>query len=140
MTFYQSAIYLCITIIIFTLAVNFVNSLDAFPIEEKQGVEGVTQENALSKLTGLKDPDMNNLWLLATGIGLAVAGVAAWITKSIVPVGIVLFSDVFWTSWLRMNIVLNIGGYIPGELLLLFTVGVLFVFIAAVIGMLTGSG
>ena len=31
MTFTRTAVYLCISIIVFTLAVNFINSLGAFP-------------------------------------------------------------------------------------------------------------
>ena len=139
MTFYQSAIYLCITIIIFTLAVNFVNSLDAFPTDYESGVTGVTSENALEEISGLKG-GMASIWGLAVGLGAIGAIGLAVLTKQISPIGIYIFSAVFWTSWIRMTSVLNIGGYIPGGLLLLFTVGVLFVFIAAVIGMLTGSG
>ena len=139
-TFYRTSVYICIIIILFTLSINFVSSFNAFPIEEEQGVEGVTQENALEKITGMDDPNMNYIWLVATGVGITGAIFVAWLTKSIVPIGIFLFSEVFWTSWLRMNSVLNMSGWVPGELLVIFTVGVMFVFIAAVIGMFTGSG
>ena len=39
-----------------------------------------------------------------------------------------------------MNSVININGVMPIELMALFTVAALFLFVAALIGMLTGSG
>jgi len=139
MTFYRTAVWICIAIIVFTLAINVVNSMEAFPTDYEGGTTGITSENALEQISGLEG-GMEGIWAL--GVGLGAIGVVAlvFVSKQISPIGIYIFSTVFWTSWLRMFAVLNIGEYIPAELLLLFTVGVLFIFIAAVIGMLTGSG
>lgn len=139
-TFYRTSIYLCLAIIVFTLSINFVNSLGAFNAYEAQPTdEEVTVDNALEQISGL-DGGMASLWGLAVGVGLAGAVVLVFISKQISPIGIYLFSTVFWTSWLKMNSVININGVMPIELMVIFTVAALFLFIAAIIGMLTGSG
>ncbi len=83
---------------------------------------------------------MASLWALAIGVGAIGAIALVFISKQISPIGIYIFSTVFWTSWLKMNSVININGVMPVELMVIFTVAALFLFIAAIIGMLTGSG
>jgi len=140
MSFFRTCIYLCLTLIVFTLAINFVNEMGAFNAYEAQPTEEiVTVDNALEQISGLEG-GMASLWGLAVGIGLAGAVVLVFISKQISPIGIYLFSTVFWTSWIRMNTVININGAMPVELMALFTVAALFLFVAAIIGMLTGSG
>jgi len=137
-TFYRTSVYLCLSIIVFTLAINFVNSLQAFDPYES-GMTDVNEENALEKISGLSG-GMVNIWAVALTLTGGAAIALAWVTKQITPIGIYLFSVVFWTSWIRMWTVTDIGGYIPGEFTILFFVGAIFIFIAAVVGMLTGSG
>lgn len=139
-TFFRIAVYLCFALIIFNVVISFVSGLNVFPIEGEAGQDIDETQDALSALTGLADPDMNSLWLLITGASIIVAGAVSWLTRSIVPIGIVIFSDVFWTSWIKANSVINTGGYLPGEFILIFTICMVFLFIAAVVGMLTGSG
>ena len=137
-TFYRTSIYLCLALIVFTLSINFVNSLGAFETYES-GTTGITEENALEQISGL-DGGMASLWALAVGGGAIGAIALVFISKQISPIGIYIFSTVFWTSWIRMNSVINVGGVVSPELMALFTVGAIFIFIAAIIGMLTGSG
>ena len=139
-TFYQTCIYLCFGLIAFNLLFNFVDVFGAFTTTNPDVGVTVDEGNVLSELTGLTDASMNGLWLIAVGgTGIAAIGLA-WITHSITPVGIHLFSTVFWTAYMRTITVVNYGGYIPGELIVVFTVITLLLFVAAVIGMLTGSG
>ena len=140
MTFFRVCIYLCFGLLVFTLLISFIESTGAFPYEEAVGVQGITEENAIQTLTGLDTPSMQGIWLAVTTLAGVGAILAAWMTHSVTPVGLWLFGEVFWTAWIRTNIVLNAGGYIPAEFLIIFTVGVVFLFIAAIVGMLTGSG
>jgi hypothetical protein len=81
---------------------------------------------------------MNWIWIVGISGLLGVgAGVAM---RSVVPVGIGLFGGIFWSSFISVHGILSIGGYIPIELLTVFTVATTFIFIAAIIGMLTGGG
>ena len=137
-SFFRTCTYLCMGLIVFTLAINFVNTLGAFTAYEAGG-EDITSQSAIEKISGL-DGGMATLWGLAVGIGLAGALALVYLSKQISPIGIYLFSTVFWTSWIRMNSVINVGGVMPVELMAIFTVGALFLFVAAMIGMLTGSG
>lgn len=137
-TFFRTCIYLSLALIVFSLSINFVNSLDAFT-EYEAGNEDVTSQNALEQLSGLGG-GMATLWGLAVGLGLAGAIALVFISKQISPIGIYLFSTVFWTSWIRMNVIINVNGAMPLELMALFTVAAMFLFVAAMIGMLTGSG
>jgi len=122
----------------FSLVANFVDGLGIFPHTSSIGTE-ITTSNALSQLTGLDNPSMQGIFLGVTG--LAFVGVVAlcWATKNVVPLGLYLFGVIFWTSWIRMSSVMSYGGYIPAELLAVFTVGAIFLFVGAIIGMLTGS-
>jgi hypothetical protein len=121
-----------------------VHATGAFPTTEPGGLQITDTNSALSVLTGLDDPTMNGIWGIATGIGAIAAIGLAWITHSIIPVGIYLFSLVFWTAYLNAWSVISYGGFLdssPGpEFLLIATIGILFIFIAAIVGMLTGSG
>lgn len=139
-TFFRIAVYLCFALIIFNVAFGFVVGLNVFPIEGEMGQDIEKTPDALSALTGLTDPGMTSLWLLVVGMGTAAGVIISIFTHSVIPIGIAVFGDVFWTSWMRTNNVINLGGYLPGDFILIFTVGMLFLFIAATIGMLTGSG
>jgi len=119
---------------------SFIAGLGIFPSVSGIGTEVETEGDALTVLTGLDDPNMNSIWLGVTGLTFLGAVGLAFITKTITPIGIHVFSLVFWTSWIRMSSVLSYGGFIPVDLLLVATVAVMFVFIAAIVGMLTGSG
>jgi len=125
----------------FSLVANFVAGLDIFPNVTNIGMEDAeSSESALTALTGLDSPDMNAIWIGVTGLTFFGAVALAALTKSMIPIGLHLFGAVFWTSWIRMSSILSYGSYIPDEFLIVFTVGVLFVFIAAIIGLITGGG
>ena len=127
--------------ILLNIGFGFIQGLGAFPLVEDEsiGINDVTTTNALTVLTGLSG-GMETMWALFLVAGAAASVFLAWATHSVVPIGIYLFSEVFWTSWIRTHSLLDFGGYIPADFLLLISVGMLFLFIAAVIGMLTGSG
>lgn len=139
-TFFRLSIYFSFGMIIFTLAVSFIFSLGAFPLNENPaGIQDIDDANALTVLTGLSG-GMEDLWLMVTmGTGVIAIGLAI-LTRSMTPIGLHIFSLVFWTAYTKTNSILNMGGYLPAEFLVIFTVGMVFLFIAAIIGMLVGSG
>lgn len=139
-TFFQIAVSLCLLMLFFSLTANFVASMDIFPNTTGIGIDVEGNSDALSQLTGLSSPTMNALFVGVTGLAFLGAVALSTVTHSVKPIGIHLFGAVFWTSWVRMTSILGYGGYVPDELLVVFTVGVVFVFIAAIIGMLTGGG
>ena len=139
-SFFRITIYFAIALIMFTLSVNFISSLSAFPIETEEGPQIDSTDSALQVLTGLEQPNMAYIWLGVTTVGGFAAVGLAWLTKSVVPIGLYIYSLVFWTSWMRCQPILNFAGYMPPEFLLIFTVGVMFIFIASIIGLLTGGG
>ena len=138
-TFFQTAIYICILIIILTLAINFINGLNLF-IDVESGVSvGDKPNNVFQSITGFTG-GFEYIWislLTATGLG---ALVVAKLTQSTNMIGVWLFSGVFWTSYNKCISVVDVNGWIPAEFLLIFTVAILFLWAAAIIGMLTGSG
>jgi len=124
---------------VFTLLFSVVHATGAFDITPEQGVQIDDTESALGDTTSLETPNMNyliTLVLAGAGVGLVIG----WITHSIVPVGISIFSTVFWAAYINAHGILSIGNFIPSELLLIFTVCTVFIFIAAIVGMITGSG
>lgn len=138
-TLYQNCFYFCVVIIIATLSINFVSGLMVFsgaPIV--MGVDvGDNSTNAFTMLTGLSG-GMEYMWGLAVGTGLAITSFIAWSTHSTAPIAVWLFSTVFWTSYLRAISIT--GGFIPGDFLLIGTVGLSCMFVGAVIGIFGGSG
>jgi len=125
---------------VFTLLLNFISITGAFDyIESSSGKDINNTGTVLSELSDLSDPNMDYLWGLMIG-GIAAGLVVGALTHSVVPTGIFIFSSIFWASFIRVHGILSIGGYVPGELLTIFTICTVFIFIAAVIGMLTGSG
>ena len=139
-SFFRITIYFSIALVVFSLSINFIDGLAAFPIETEMGPQINNTDDALAALTKLDDPNMNSIFLLVTtGAGIVAVALAA-LTRSVVPIGIYVYGAVFWTSWIRAQSILSFGGYMPGDFLLIFTVGVMFIFIASIIGLLTGGG
>jgi len=138
-TFFRISIFYCLGLLIFTLIFGFIISTGAFDMSSEPGVQISSTENALGELSTLETPNMGYL-LGLVAFGGAAGLFVSWISKSIVPVGISLFGSVFWASFINTHSILSTGGFIPAEILLILTVSTVLIFVAAVIGMLTGSG
>lgn len=140
-TFFRISVMFILLMLTFSLVANFVSFLGVFPNVGGVGPSGINNaEDALVAFTGLSDPTMMAIFLGATTLAFIGAITLAALTHSIAPIGIHIFGTVFWASWINMLSIFSYGGYVPGEFLLIFTAGVMFVFIAAIVGMLTGSG
>ena len=129
MSFFRTATYLSLGVILFSFSIIFISSLDVFPTEAVGG----------SAITGL-DPNLDWVWGTIVSFGSLLTLVICYVLRSAVPLGIYLFGAVYWTSWIHAQAIFSTGGYIPGGFILLFTIGVGFVFVASIIGMLSGSG
>lgn len=130
-------------IIIFTLAINFVNGLNLFTDVNSGVATGDKPGNIFSTISGFSG-GIEYIWaalLTATGLGTLVV---AKLTQSTNMIGVWLFSGVFWTSYNKCISVVSVSSsgtqWIAPEFLILFTAAVLFLWVAAIIGMLTGSG
>jgi len=137
-SFFRICIYYCLGLLVFTLLFNVVSITGAFDMSPAPGIQVSSTEDSLGELTTLETPNMGYLWGLVA-FGAASGLVIGWITKSIVPLGISIFGTVFWASFIHTHSILSMGGFIPGELLLIFTVCTVLIFVAALVGMLTGS-
>lgn len=148
--FYQVCVYICIVMIIFNLCVSFVSGLGVFPYDVDSGIEaGPNSNDTYTNLTDLGGfnnegfTGMDGLWIIFLGSGatLIIGLFLVLLTRSTNILGIVLFSGVFWSSYISSFSIINVGGFLndlPG-FVLIGTVGMLFIFSAAVIGMLSGS-
>jgi len=125
---------------VFTLLLNFVAITGAFPfVEDESGKDLGNTGKILNDTTDYTSGGMDWVWVVGIG-GVALGVVAGALMHSVVPIGISIFGSVFWASFINVHGILSIGGYIPSDILTIFTVCVVFIFIAAIIGMLTGSG
>jgi len=136
--------------IVFTLSINFVSGLGVFPTEYESGI--VKSDNASETFENLTDIDSQEtdsgtvigfdaLLIGLLGAGGVLALVAAWVTRSPVVLGVYAFSAVFWASYIRTLVVLNLDVF--GELggfIAIGTTAMFFVFAGAIAGMLSGSG
>ena len=139
-TFFRICIFICLSLIVFNLVFAVINGLGAFPHEGDVPGTSFDEDNVLVRITGLDDPNMNAIWLGVTTLSFLGVVVLAAATHSVIPIGLHLFSTVFWTSWIHMQSIISYNNYVPGDVVTIFFVGVLFVFIAAIVGILTGSG
>lgn len=138
MSFFRFCIYICLCMIALSLVINFVNGLNAFPTKMSGGMSVKDTSNALEQLTGLTG-GMESIWLLFTSLGAIGAVALAIAIGSFIPIAIYIYGTVFWTSFIRASSVLSFGGYIPSDLILIFSVIIMFVFIASCIGMTTAD-
>lgn len=145
-TLYHQCLYFSIILLIFSLCLNFVSALwfntGAIPIETPMGKppEATANETFMSyveEITGF-GTGFSALWLLVTsisGIGITVFSIA---TGQTTPIAVYLFGVVFWTAWIRSISV--VSPWVPAEIMILFTVPIMFVFAGAIIAMLGYSG
>lgn len=146
-TFFKKCVHICILMFFFTLIFNFIVGLGVFsgvPTPSGQVMEGnstdlLQQATKSAQYTG--GFVITNLWsvvLLGTFGAIVVAG----ITRSTAVIGIYLFAYVFWAMYTNLISILATGGFIDNlaGFIAVGTAGMIAIFIAAVIGMLTGSG
>ena len=148
-TFLQICIYISVALILFTLCVNFVSALDVFQTTVETGIVITgSSDNIFSELTGL-DGGMEFVWSIVLTITGVLSVGAAILMHSAIPIGAYLFSAVFWTSYNRCISVVNVPvseGVLlfstePLSLfLMIISVGILFLWGAAIVGIFTGSG
>jgi len=132
--YFRLCVYFCIGLIIFTLSINFISAMGIFssvPTDISS-----TSNNIFSQITGL-DEGMASIWAIVTTVGGIGAVVVAFLIQSATFVGVYLFSVVFWTSYSRFIVTININDFIPSDFLIIFTVALLFIWVAAVISMLS---
>jgi hypothetical protein len=138
-SFFQVCVYFCLFLLIFTLSVNFVTGLQLF-IDVETGPDLSGETTAEGVFSRIVDNDMFAIWAMVTSLSGLAAGVLAVLTRSVSILGVYLFSVTFWTSYTLFVSTVNINSWIPLEFMLIFTVALLFIWVAAIIGMLTGSG
>jgi len=149
-SFYQICVYITLVMILFNLSVSAVNALGVFyPVETGIEMSDDADENfeTLTNISSFSESSMTgiqSLWILFTGsaVSLVAGFFLMWLTRSTTILGVALFSGVFWSSYFNMLSVVNVGGFLTdlSMFILIGTVGMIFIFAAAVIGMLSGSG
>lgn len=143
-TLFQTCVIICITMIVFTLAINFVSGLGVFETYESGFDSSGDTDTIFNSTTNLESDDggsgMDALWAAVLGGAGLGAIVLAWVTRSPVIIGVYIFSAIFWASYINALSVININNWIPAGFLLIGTVAMVFIFGGAVAGMLSGSG
>lgn len=145
-SFYQVCVYLSIGLMVFTLAINFTVELGVFGDITPSGGMDVSGNQSGIVANFTKTPSgeggFGNIWLLVFGAGTAVAGLGAIAiaiaTQNATFVGVYVFSVYFWASYINALGIISIGGFLPASFILLFTLPVGFIFVGAVVGMLSG--
>jgi len=79
---------------------------------------------------------------LFTSLGAAFSIGLVWLTHSMSPIAVYVFGTIFWTTFHGGWKILTTGGYLNEvpELMTIFFIAAMLAFIAAVIGMVSGSG
>ena len=137
-SFYQVCIFFTVGLMVFTMSVNVMTGMDIFGNIEPTGgmVTGNDTNSSFEAFTGY---GMNTeLWILVLGGAVLLAVPIAIFTQSLSIVGVYIFGVFFWGSFFNALAIISIGSFMPIFLIPLFIVPVAFIFIGAVIGMLSG--
>jgi len=140
-TLFRICVYYCVALLIFTLAFNFVTSVGAFDVTSGPGITNVNEENLLSFFSDWSG-GMNAVFGGFVILSFSLVVLLAWAFHSMIPIGIYIFSMIFWTSFLRAWGIFMDAGFLEGlqEFTFMFWAGTVFIFIGATVGMSTGSG
>jgi hypothetical protein len=156
-------------LVLINIGWGFVRGIDNVWVadaSEQNIIEGTNENDVLGELTGL-DSAGTDMWLMVTTVGAAAALAFSWMVHSLTPLGIYLFGVAFWSSyngtvtiivhsltplgiylfgvafWSSYNgtvTIIGMNSWLPGDFILIITVAMTFLFIGAIIGMITGSG
>jgi len=145
-TFFQICIIFAVLLIIFNLSIVFINALNVFGNTVEAGIDIGSNDNSsqvFKKITGL-DGGAQYIWFTILGVSGILSISVAILMHSAVPVGVWIFSEVFWTSYVSVIGTINVNNVFTSEpmsyFLLIFTVGLIFVWMGALAGMFSGSG
>lgn len=156
-SFFRTTIYLALVMLVFNLGISFVGGLETppdaegnttpiFPVDPEYFRDDMNESEALSNFSTLSFAiedeiyDVTGLFTAVTSGALLLSLAISVLTRSVVPIGIAVYGAIFWGLFLRASAIFSFGGWIPIELIGLFMVVGAFVFVASIIGMLTGSG
>jgi len=141
-TLFRLALYITIILMLFNLGWGLLRSLDGTVFAEssdQSAINASTDMGVMQQLTGIS-PSEQNIWGFILTIGAAASLLFSWMVHSLVPTAMYLFGVGFWGSYNATLSAVNIGGYIPGEFMLLVTAAMGFLFLGAMIGLMTGNG
>lgn len=147
-SFFETCVYITIILFVFTLLFNAIMSLGIYTTLTHPS--GIDLDGNISDL--IKDMTVStqyskgivieNLWSVVLLGGLGGVGLAI-VTQSASILGIYIFCFFFWGSYGNLLSILSIGGFLTGGLWAFVIIGtgaVTILFVAAIVGMLSGSG
>jgi len=152
-TFTSFCIGACIFMCFVGMAGTLVNVIGCFPAtvntgENLHGTGGSIFNNLTQNISSTSDDPFHfdNLWLIGTGIaaGGSIAVAMSILTGTTTFIGIWLFGSVFWSGWINLLTILNTNSYMTGNaagviILGMLTLGMMVMFVGAIIGMFGGS-
>lgn len=147
-TFTSFCVGACIFMIFFGMSIGFIGLMGAFPTGLTTGFTPGNSTETVTGLTGNVTGVMGHfnfwdLWGATTGLALGGALAIGILTKSTNMIGTWVFGTFFWSSWGSMLTVFYTFDFLSSGaglmLITMITVGMAFIFVAAVIGMLSGS-
>jgi len=130
---------------VFSMTVGVISAIGVFgTLETGVDIDLDDGNQTFYGITGITLDNFFDFLLTSTG-ATALVGVSATIALAILThnpsiIGAGIFSTVFWTSYVNVNTILSVGGYIPMSFITISFVIMGFLWIGAVIGMITGSG
>jgi len=139
---FQMCFYICLLLVLVNLGWGFLRGMDDLwtaSASDQNVLDENTDQGLIHELTGL-DSGGTDLWLMITTVGGAAALAFSWMVHSLTPLGLYLFGVAFWTSYNGTMTIINMNSWLPGDFILIITVCMAFLFIGAIIGMITGSG
>jgi hypothetical protein len=141
-TLFRMAFYITLLLIVFNLGYSLITSIEgtAFSsVDDPNVIEGTTDTTIFNELTGLSGAGAS-IWAILTGVGAVGSLAFSWMVQSIQPVALYVFGVGFWTSYNGTITSLGLNEWLPPALILMITVAMIFLFVGATIGLITGNG
>ena len=149
-TFTSFCIGACIFMIFVGMSIGFIGAMGAFPTIMTNPFNGENGtkivENLSGNITGTSGTiDFASVWGISTGALIGGAVSLSILTKTTNMIAVWLFGSFFWSSWASILMMINsfahdfFGSSAGLILVAMISVGMIFMFIGAIIGLLSGS-
>lgn len=143
-TLFRLVFYITVLLMLFNLGWGLVRSLDGTVFSDvddpwDSDVDRDSGESVMYALTGIESKDGTLFGVVLAGAGLVV-GLFSLVTHNYTPIALYLFGVGFWASYNGTITAINLGGMIPFEFMILVHATMAFLFIGAIIGLITGNG
>lgn len=141
-TLFRLAFYITIVLVLFNLGYGLIRSIPGTAyssVDDPSDISGTNATSIFSELTGFEGAGLS-IWAIVVSVGGAASVAFSWMVQSLQPLALYIFGVGFWSSYNGTIQAIALQNWMPSSLILMITVAMIFLFIGAIIGLITGNG